>query len=85
MQVALGRVKEKRIRPLGIKSDEMHIAQRSNGVDYRSNYLFANKLFGTKASDEAIVNSSSPSSTPETNPTQIRVSDSKLGSEKVVK
>ena len=75
----------KRIRPLGIKSDEMHIAQRSNGVDYRSNYLFANKLFGTKASDEAIVNSSSPSSTPETNPTQIRVSDSKLGSEKVVR
>ncbi len=75
----------KRIRSFGIRSDEMHIAQRSNGVDHRSNYLFANKLFGTKPSDKALVNSSSPSSTPDNNPTQIRVSDSKLGSEKLVK
>jgi hypothetical protein len=35
----------KRIRPLGIKADESQIAQKVNGVDHRSNYLFANKRF----------------------------------------
>lgn len=36
----------KRLRSLGIRNDEPQIAQRANGIDHRSNYLFANKIFG---------------------------------------
>jgi hypothetical protein len=36
----------KRLRSLGIRNDEPQVAQRANGIDHRSNYLFANKIFG---------------------------------------
>ena len=36
----------KRLRSLGIRNDEPQLAQRANGIDHRSNYLFANKIFG---------------------------------------
>jgi len=36
----------KRLRRFGIRNDEAQVAQRSNGIDHRGNYLFANKIFG---------------------------------------
>jgi hypothetical protein len=44
----------KRIQPFKAKSDESQLAQRPNGVDHRSSYLFAHRLFGKDLKSEAV-------------------------------
>ncbi len=58
----------KRLRSLGIRNDEPQIAQRANGIDHRSNYLFANKIFGNakEPSEEKIRMSDASSDLPTT-------------------
>ncbi len=58
----------KRLRSLGIRSDEPQLAQRANGIDHRSNYLFANKIFGNanKSSDDQTRMSDASSNLPTT-------------------
>ncbi|MFY7877891.1 MAG: DUF6655 family protein [Pirellula sp.] len=58
----------KRLRSLGIRNDEPQLAQRANGIDHRSNYLFANKIFGNakEPSEEKIRMSDASSDLPTT-------------------
>lgn len=58
----------RRLKPLGIRSDEPQLAQKSNGVDHRGNYLFANKMFGNakKQDSDQVRLSEAPSDLPTT-------------------
>ena len=52
----------KRLRSATVNADDSRIAANANGVDHRKNYLFANKLFNQKNTDQAIVNTDSQDS-----------------------
>jgi hypothetical protein len=54
----------KRIRKTGVREDESQVAQQTNGLDHRSNHLFASKIFqknmeGDNESETATAGSSS--------------------------
>ena len=75
----------RRLRPFSLRADELQVAQRANGVDHRSNYLFANKLFAKKGSESVLVESQ-PSSKPQaSSPPEIRIGESQGGSATTVK
>ena len=61
----------RRLRNNSVVDDDSRIADQSNGIDHRRNYLFANKIFSNKETNSAIAVDGSPS----TLSPKMRVSD----------
>jgi len=51
----------RRLRNNSVVDDDSRIADQSNGIDHRRNYLFANKIFSNKETNSAIAVDGSPS------------------------
>jgi hypothetical protein len=67
----------KRIRPFATKSDEALLADETNGVDHRGNYLFASKRFEKKQLEGA---QTADVKSEASDPNRIRVSDNPTAS-----
>ena len=67
----------KRIRNMAVKADESRLAEQTNGIDHRGNYLFANKFFDKKenAAEMAATPPPAPATTASPPPPNARISD----------
>ena len=66
----------KRLQGVAVNPDDSRIAANANGIDHRKDYLFANKLFNNKSTDQAIADGEQHSD----NATKIRLSDLPINS-----
>ena len=63
----------KRLRNMAVKADESRLAEQTNGIDHRGNYLFANKFFDKK--ENAAEMAAAQPTPPATAPPNARISD----------